>query len=55
MPSLSFTGKIYATGQYNIKMNIKENLVEGVDCSYLTEDTVQWRSLKNTVLHLRAP
>jgi hypothetical protein len=39
----------------NIKMNLKEIGIDGVNWIQLAQDSVQWRACVNTVMNLRFP
>jgi hypothetical protein len=39
----------------NIKMDLKETAWDGMDWIDLAQDSVQWRTLMNTVMNLRVP
>jgi hypothetical protein len=38
---------------YNIKIDLKEVMWDGMDWSHLAQDREQWRALVNTVMNLR--
>jgi hypothetical protein len=40
---------------YNIRMDLKEIVFEGVDWIYLTQDMDQWQALVSTVLNIWVP
>jgi hypothetical protein len=39
----------------NIKMDLREIELDGIDCIDLAQDRDQWRTLMNTVMNLRVP
>jgi hypothetical protein len=39
----------------NIKMDLRERECDGIYCTDLAQDRVQWRTLVNTVMNLRVP
>jgi hypothetical protein len=39
----------------NIKMDLREILIDGTKCIRLNQDRVQWRAFVNTVMNLRVP
>jgi hypothetical protein len=39
----------------NIKMDLREIGIDGVNCIRLAQDRVQWRAFVNTVMNLRVP
>jgi hypothetical protein len=39
----------------NIKIDLREIGMDGVDCMELAQDRDQWRALVNTVMNLRVP
>jgi hypothetical protein len=39
----------------NIKIDLKETGYDGVDWIHLSQDTVRWRALVNTIANLRIP
>jgi hypothetical protein len=39
----------------NIKMDLREIVLDGVDWSDMAQDRDQWRALLNIVLNLRVP
>jgi len=41
--------------EYNIRMNFREIVWEGVDWMHLAQDRDQWPALVNTVMNLRVP
>jgi hypothetical protein len=55
----SLKGKNHAEDQAkredNIKMDLREKVLEGVDWIHLAHDRDRWRALKNTVMNLSIP
>jgi hypothetical protein len=43
------------TWENNIKMDLRETGLEGVDWIHVAQDSVQWQALVNTVMNLRVP
>jgi hypothetical protein len=39
----------------NIKMDLREIVINGANWIQLTQDRVQWRACMNTVMNLRVP
>jgi hypothetical protein len=39
----------------NIKMNLREIWIDGVNCIRLAQNKVQWRAFVKTVMNLRIP
>jgi hypothetical protein len=39
----------------NIKMDLRETVIDGANWIQLTQDRVQWRTCVNTVMNLRVP
>jgi hypothetical protein len=39
----------------NIKMDLRERVLESVNWTYLTQDKDRWRALVNTVINLWVP
>lgn len=42
-------------GDYNIKINVKEVGLQGVDCIHLDQGTDKWQALAKAVMSLRVP
>jgi hypothetical protein len=42
-------------GVGNIKMDLRETRIDGVNWIQLAQDWVQWRACVNTVMNLRVP
>ena len=41
--------------EYNIKMNLQEEVCEGIDWITLAHDSGSWRALLNAVINIRVP
>jgi hypothetical protein len=39
----------------NIKMDLRETVIDGTNCIRLAQDKVQWRAFVNTVMNLPFP
>jgi hypothetical protein len=48
-------GRLRRRWEDNIKMDLREILIDGANWIWLAQDRVQWRASVNTVMNLRVP
>jgi len=55
LSSENLKGRLRRKCEENVRLDLKETMLEGVDWMHLAQDRDQWRALLNAVMNLRTP